>query len=235
VDEVLPGYEGVLQQPKLPLTTTLDARNQHWQTLLDADGFTVNGKAISLPPTSVTTTKNPAQLTAVFDNGFSLPQLPKSMVDAIYSGVSGAEYDTQHNLWTIPCKSEINVAFKFAGVTIPVHPLDTVITLGVKVGPNDKCVGSFQPITFDSDNQLDMILGMAFLRNVYMLNSFGSLAEGNSTTDAPYIQLLSLTNDTNRAHTEFTTVRLKNGAMPRFGGAGVFVSVAALIAAFAMW
>jgi hypothetical protein len=62
------------------------------------------------------------------------------------------------------------------GQAYPVHPLDTVANLG-DTNSSDACVGlvccslcvqrsmssqhfQFQPITFDSENNLDMILGM---------------------------------------------------------------------------
>jgi hypothetical protein len=249
IDEILPGYEAILTQPKLPNTETKDVRNQHWQTLLDADGFTVNGKAVTIPSTDVVTTQNPKQLTVVFDNGFSLPQMPKSMVDAIYRQVPGSQFSAKDKLWVLPCDSEINVVFKFGGVSYPVHPLDAVISVG---GPLDAgCAGSFQPIEFDSGNQLDIILGMAFLKNVYMLNSFGTLATSAvASAGAPYTQMLSLTNDTNRAHEEFQEVRVRkvgsgggSGSGSSGGGksgavslkAGAFAGVVALVAAFAMW
>jgi hypothetical protein len=111
VGEVLPGLEAVLSQPKLPVTRTSDPGQQHWQVLLDARAMTVNGKNVTLPRTAVNSTQNPAQLTAVFDSGFSLPQLPKSMVDAIYANVSGARFDSANFTWMLPCKSEINVTF----------------------------------------------------------------------------------------------------------------------------
>jgi hypothetical protein len=101
VDEVLPGYEDVLKQPQLNVTSTTLAQNQHWQTLLDADGFMVNGQQVAMPTTSVPTTKNPKQLTVVFDNGFTLPQLPKTMVDAIYSNVSGSTFVSSSNLFVL--------------------------------------------------------------------------------------------------------------------------------------
>jgi hypothetical protein len=101
----------VLSQPKLPVTTTSVPAAQHWQVLLDLRAMSVNGKNVTLPRTVVNTTQNPAQLTAVFDSGFSLPQLPKSMVDAIYANVSRARFDSANFTWMLPCKSEINVTF----------------------------------------------------------------------------------------------------------------------------
>jgi hypothetical protein len=225
IDEVLPGYEAVLQQPKLSVTSTKLAIAQHWQTLLDVDGFLVNGNVVPLPQTVVNTTQNKAQLTAIFDNGFTLPQLPQQLVDAIYKGVEGAQFNAASNVYTLPCNTEIAVTFKFGGVSYPVHPLDTVSrSLSAS---NTTCVGAFQPITFDSHGLLDMILGMGFLRNVYMLNSFGTFVSPNAS--APYVQLLSLTNDTAAVHNEFQKIR--NGA-PHVGMPGT-VLVAAAVTLFA--
>jgi hypothetical protein len=77
IGEVLPGFEAVTQQPKLQVTRPPRSIDQHWMALLDEDGVVVNGKKIQLPDTIVEGTANKKKLTAVFDNGFSLPQVPK--------------------------------------------------------------------------------------------------------------------------------------------------------------
>lgn len=64
------------------------------------------------------------QLVAVFDSGFTLPQVPRSMSDAIYGCVQGAEYSSTSGVWTVPCDQEINVSFFFGGQEYPIHPLD---------------------------------------------------------------------------------------------------------------
>jgi hypothetical protein len=74
---------------------------------------------------------------------------------------------------------------------------------------------------------------MGFLRNVYMLNSFGSLV--NATAGTPYVQLLSLNNDTTAMHNEFVKVRNANGAASRMGVAGITATAAAVAAAFMLW
>ena len=38
---------------------------------------------------------------------------PKEIVDAIYSNVTGAEFNTQLNRWVIPCSHEIDMALQF--------------------------------------------------------------------------------------------------------------------------
>ncbi len=113
-------------------------------------------------------------------------------------------------MWTLPCSTELNVTFIFANVSIPIHPLDTVTS--ALEGPPDStgiptCVGAFQPITTDISG-FDIILGMSFLRNAYMLINFGDFVDGALTkVGDPYIQLLSLT-DPAEAHTDFVTTRM---------------------------
>jgi hypothetical protein len=79
VGDLLPGFEAIANQPQLPVTLVPSAEsgNQHWQILIDAGGVIgPNGKLISVT-TQVSGTANPQQLTAIFDTGFSLPQVPK--------------------------------------------------------------------------------------------------------------------------------------------------------------
>lgn len=52
--------------------------------------------------------------------------MPRSVSDAIYGRVQGAEYDTNEQLWLIPCDQMLNISFNFGGVNFPIHPLDTV-------------------------------------------------------------------------------------------------------------
>ena len=47
------------------------------------------------------------------------------MSDAIYGRVQGAEWNSDNEVWTIPCTQMLNISFKFGGVTFPIHPLDT--------------------------------------------------------------------------------------------------------------
>jgi len=100
------------------------------------------------------------------------------------------------------------MTFIFAGQKIPIHPLDTTIDLNVTNAAGDRvCLGSFQPITTAQDSNYDTILGMAFLRNVYILIDYGDFVDGTSSTAAPYIQLLATTDPT-EAHQDFVNVRL---------------------------
>ena len=78
VGEVLQGLENITSQPQVPVTVIQapDAEAQHWQVLLDEDGIIgPNGQPIQVQ-TGVQSTPNQNQLTAVFDTGFSFPQVP---------------------------------------------------------------------------------------------------------------------------------------------------------------
>ena len=79
VGEIIPGMENITTEPKLPVTVDpqVFSYDQHWQVLLDANGIIgPDGKPIQVQ-TSVQGTQNPNQLTAVFDTGYSFPQVPQ--------------------------------------------------------------------------------------------------------------------------------------------------------------
>ncbi|KAJ7274248.1 aspartic peptidase domain-containing protein [Mycena rebaudengoi] len=207
VGELLPNFTDVTNQPKLLSTDVSigNKGNQHIQILLDANGFIgPDGAAIPIKST-VGSTSNKKQATAIIDTGFSLPQVPKSVASGIYSRFSGAELTNDPsigNIWYVPCEQEVNITLKFGGVSYPIHPLDTTVDpaiFGLGARKNSKgqnaCLGLFQPFSFDtgSNPTYDMILGMAFLRNVYTLIDFGDYVAGSKARDDPYVQFLSIT------------------------------------------
>jgi hypothetical protein len=138
------------------------------------------------------------------------------------------------------CSQEvIGFSFTFGGVEIPIHPLDVTAPLAFLGGDKSVkgCLGLWQTIGEAGSGNLpegfDLLLGMAFrefiaicdlrlqltrllyaVRNVYMVVNVGDFVEGftNQTAD-PYIQLLPLTNDTTRVHTEFVNARKGSGAV----------------------
>ena len=57
---------------------------------------------------------------------FTLTQLPRTIADAIYGRVQGAEFDSTNQWWTVPCGQYLNVSFNFGGNNYPIHPLDLV-------------------------------------------------------------------------------------------------------------
>ncbi|KAI0044156.1 acid protease [Auriscalpium vulgare] len=209
VGELVPGYERIVNQPTVNVTVNArkDSGEQHWQVLLDEDGVIgPDGQPINVK-SAVASTSNKAQLTAVFDSGFSMPQVLPSVAEAFYSRIDGARFDKAHNFWVIPCTAELNVSFKIGGQLYPVHPLDMSTDYdGLSDAKPGECTGTFQPITYKGDPDIDMILGMAFLRNVYLLINYGDFVDGSTTRASPFVQLLSTTNDT--SHADFVGVRL---------------------------
>ncbi|KAK0441622.1 aspartic peptidase domain-containing protein [Armillaria borealis] len=225
IGELLDGYSNVESEPKLQITTVPvgESIEQNFQILLDEDGISgPDGKPISIT-TEVKQTSNSKQATAVLDTGFAMSQVPKSVADAIYSGVSGAEYrnitTVSGDIWIVPCDEEVNITFKFSGGnSYHIHPLDATMDPSLFNLPkivNSKgqtsCLGAFQPTIPGARSEMrDMILGMSFLRNVYTVFNFGDFVPGGNDTTIrgdPYIQFLSTT-DPAEAHSDFVAVRL---------------------------
>ncbi|KZP27564.1 acid protease [Athelia psychrophila] len=217
--EVLPGYEGILDQPKLPVTAAQHG-GQHWSALLDADGLVgPDGEPIAVK-TRVGATKNKKQLTVMFDTGFTYPQVTASMAEAIYGRFTGSKLENITDLgevWTLPCDAEVNITLKFGGQSIPIHPLDATFHLP---SPRTDCYGTFQPITTGASLDFDVIMGMAFLRNAYFLVNFGSdfsdvlegfnaVLNGTHNKQPPYIQLLPTSSDAAEVHDDFQQVRIQ--------------------------
>ena len=112
--------------PKLEVTKDhkLTDLDQHWQTYTDKNGF-IGPDGNPIDYDSIVPSAPDGQLVVVFDSGFTLPQVPRTVSDAIYGRVQGAEWNSDWNAWTIPCTQMLNISFKFGGNTYPIHPLDT--------------------------------------------------------------------------------------------------------------
>lgn len=212
IGELAKGFESISSQPKVLVDVVhkLTSQDQHWQIPIDKDGFIgPDGQPIKYK--SIVHGSDD-RLIAVFDSGFTFPQVPRKMSDAIYGRVQGAKYDVESEMWTIPCDQELNITIKFGGMEFPVHPLDTNDdNFQVRDDSGKRvCLGSFQPITsaFSLLGEFDIILGMSFMRNVYSLMDFGKFVDGSSNDRGdPYMQLLSVTNKA-AAHADFVQVRL---------------------------
>ena len=167
VSSLIAGYENITNQPQLSIVTVpgLTDRDQHWQMYTDVDGI-IGPDGEPIEHDSIVSKAPDGKLVAVVDSGFTLPQVPRQVADAIYGRVQGAEWNEDNAVWTIPCGQLLNVSFKFGGMEIPIHPLDTSSSdfhLTDSSG-NTVCVGTFQPITsaFSLLGEYDLILGMGF-------------------------------------------------------------------------
>ncbi|EJF65327.1 acid protease [Dichomitus squalens LYAD-421 SS1] len=210
VGETVSPFDNVTSQPKLPVTEMSNRGGQHWTAMLDKNGI------IGPDGNRINTTKHATgnKLTVMFDSGFTFPQVSANIANQIYGRVPGAVLANVSGgsapMWTLPCSTELNVTFNFQNVSFPIHPLDTVTS--ALQGPPDSsgkptCVGAFQPITTNIQG-FDIILGMSFLRNAYMLINFGDFVDGSlAKVGDPYIQLLPLT-DPAEAHADFVKIRM---------------------------
>ena len=181
ISEVVKGYENITSQPKLDIVTVpgLTDRDQHWQMYTDVDGVIgPDGQPIKYD--SIVSKAPDGQLVAVVDSGFTLPQVPRDVADAIYGRVQGAEWNADNEVWTIPCDQMLNISFKFGGVDFPIHPLDTSSSDFGLINSEGKsvCVGTFQPITsaFSLLGEYDLILGMGFRTFSLSFSFFASVA-----------------------------------------------------------
>lgn len=127
IGKPIEGLEHISVQPKLPaLTGKLD--RAHWATILDEGAIHgPDGQAISVK-SRVNGSEGSPRLLAVFDTGYSYPQVPREVVDAFYGRVPGATYvpagEVLPGHWRLPCSYELNVTFAMGGVKIPIAPID---------------------------------------------------------------------------------------------------------------
>ncbi|KAI9448436.1 acid protease [Lactarius indigo] len=209
IGEVLPQYSNITNQPKVPVSALQSsiAQAQHWSVILDENGIIgPDGKAIKVTSNATfAPMHNDDQLVAIFDTGFTLPQVPSEVARALYSGAKGAKLTNFQSfggdVWVIDCDAEVNATFLIGGKSYPIHPLDL----------NQQCWycyadlrgSKFQPrISGAEDPTFDMILGMAWLTNVYLLIDYGDFVDGTTKTDKPYVQILPMT-DPAAAHADF--------------------------------
>ncbi|KAI0656586.1 acid protease [Cubamyces menziesii] len=209
------GLEAVEQAPKLERI-----QMDHWTVALDA--MTINGKQYTGWNKSAVPSLPEGKIATVFDSGFTYPQIPEAAVNAIYSSIPGAV--TYHGpipgtdnvgdvtSWIVPCNASTNLTFTLGGQEFPVHPRDLITMYnGVKLDTVDGidmvanttiCLNTWQ--VGEPVGEYDILLGMAFLRNVYASFHYGDYTPpGNSTTgQQPYVQFLSLT-DREKAWAEF--------------------------------
>ncbi|KAH9065115.1 acid protease [Lactarius deliciosus] len=214
IGEVLPQYSNITNQPKVPVSSLqggLFAQDQHWSIVLDSNGIIgPDGKAIKVTSNApFAPIHDVNQLVAIIDTGFTLPQVPSEVARALYSGAKGAKLlsSSSGDIWVIDCDAEINATFLIGGQSYPIHPLD-LNQQGTDDYGNEICFGAYQPrIPGADDPASDMILGMAWLTNVYLLINYGDFVDGTTKTGDPYVQLLSMT-DPAAAHADFVATRL---------------------------
>ncbi|PCH36226.1 acid protease [Wolfiporia cocos MD-104 SS10] len=202
IGEYVNELAAVAEQPQLPRFPNSDDVNTppRWSTVMS--GMTVNGQPFQFNASGVPGTPN-GSVVAVLDTGFTFPPIPAAAVDFIYSSIEGATFDNSSGFWIVPCENSTQLEFQFGNQSIPIHPLD--ITEVTELNNATVCVNTFRPTTFPVNDQFDIILGDAFLKNVYASFNYGNWSAENPNA-IPFIQLLSTTNLT-AAFDEFAQVR----------------------------
>ena len=82
ISQVNPQFQNITNQLKVPVTILQSSTAQHFSVLLDANGIIgPDGNAIKTTSNSSSApAHDQSQLMAVFDTGFSLPQVPKCVL-----------------------------------------------------------------------------------------------------------------------------------------------------------
>ncbi|ESK96523.1 aspartic peptidase a1 [Moniliophthora roreri MCA 2997] len=172
--------------------------------------------------------------TAVLDSGVPLILSTRAIADAIYGaiGISPAS----DGMYYVDCKTPLNLTITLDDRSpIPLHPLDLTTEPG-RSATSLNCVGVIQASddNLRKANAVDMILGVPFVRNVYMVmayqvpNTNGSFPDLRTPDNAgpilpsnseyrPRLGLQALT-DPEVAMYEFKRVRVDG--LPLVGGPG---------------
>jgi hypothetical protein len=126
IGEVVPGFENITSMPQLSIEKVYKVTNvdQHWQIVSDKNKGIIGPDGQPIQYSSIVPKAPDGTIVGVLDSGFTLPQVPRSVSDAIYGRVQGAEWSASSEAWLIPCGQLINVTFNFGGVSYPIHPLD---------------------------------------------------------------------------------------------------------------
>ncbi|KIM81552.1 hypothetical protein PILCRDRAFT_8610 [Piloderma croceum F 1598] len=206
VIETLTGLGGIHNQPRIPAQTAVH-HDQRWSVLIDEDAFFDTGQVhyfdaalINLKPS------------------FTYPQVPVNVAEAVYGSFKDAKLETisGQKFWTVSCEEEVDITFK---IGYRINPWDATFPLSAMgIDREDRC---FQGIT-PSSQDVDMILGMAFLRTLLIClsvlemtlpqNSMVRVLNGVDNVATAFIQLLSTSNDTVQLHAEFVKARLSGGS-----------------------
>ncbi|GJE94323.1 acid protease [Phanerochaete sordida] len=199
-----PQYADIAQAPQIPRVI-----DNQWAGYLD--GMKVNGENVPLTQSSYNTTDG--QLIVLFDSGTSDMIIPGPLVDAVYSQIAGSV--KVNGTWVAPCYNSANVSLTIGGLDYPLHPLDlsrtSEQTSALQDGTEETfllCVASFTDASTLTLNDVDIILGDVFLKNVVTSFNFGpENREGDHPgASGSFVQLLSLT-DPDEAWLDFQLTR----------------------------
>ncbi|CAE6495099.1 unnamed protein product [Rhizoctonia solani] len=211
-----PGYERVANQPKFDVFTGFESEDLQWNVLVH--GISINDKKQILKTTVVadkdvglTNVPPKGTISALMDTGTSAAEIPEQAFHELYKAMGGVLVKGA-SVYVVPCLAQANVEFTIGNVTVSVHPLDLTDVQVDDFGTGQNltfCTSVYGPASYEgADN--DIILGDAFLRNVYAVYNYGDFVKTESglNTSSPFIQVLPLTNFT-AASEEFKVARAK--------------------------
>ena len=184
IERLVPGLEAITKQPELPALEDKPGI-QHWQAALDANGI-LGPDGVPIPVNTTipgTITSELSRLHAIFDTGFTFPQVPRAVADAVYGRVPGAVFVAGEErdkggspgYWRVPCDYEFSMTFVFGGVAVPIAPLDmTMVEKRDRNGLPITCMATFREIAPDVADHtkfraFNLILGMAYATHICSL------------------------------------------------------------------
>lgn len=90
------------------LSTWPENAPSRWNVLLEAVLVGKNTLSVSTNVTGVGSNR----AVALLDSGTSYTYGPASVVNQIYSGISGAEFSSTLGQWVVPCSAEVDMALQ---------------------------------------------------------------------------------------------------------------------------
>ncbi|VDC07262.1 unnamed protein product [Peniophora sp. CBMAI 1063] len=173
------------------------------------DRLTVNGKSVALK--SGVKGAPAGKAIADLDTGTGDAAVPKYVLDAMYGGISGAWYSDAFEAWIVPCLNDApNITFNFGGMEYYIHPLDLTDVQDLRPDYNyTVCTSSFGELDFDQD-ELDLLLGDSFLRNVFTSFYYGDVDTKGNVVKSPSVKLLSASQGDEEDYADFLTRRRQN-------------------------
>ncbi|UZJ56401.1 hypothetical protein CBS101457_005721 [Exobasidium rhododendri] len=173
----LGGTNTSLYQGDINYTPVVD--ESYW--LITLGGITIDSSDITLTGTSK----------VAVDTGTTLIGAPTTVVEAIYAQIPGSSaISSESGYYQFPCTTTVNATLHFGDQEYSISGEDFIA--GTVDSSGTTCMGAFFSIGSDESDELQYILGDAFLKHVYSVfdNSastaqvgFASLAAGlNSST-----------------------------------------------------
>ncbi|EJU02993.1 acid protease [Dacryopinax primogenitus] len=203
----------------------------YWRIPVQGMTLQIGGNSTSLIVGKSNVIPNSANSVAVLDSGTPYVLLPPTLADAFWGAVG---VNPSADGYFYPrCTLMVNATITIGGTNYALHPLDLSIPSS-NDPTSSNCIGGIQSMP-SGQTAGDIILGVAFLKNVYSVyTSNSSIYTSNSTTnlypattpapsadqaDLPHVGLYPLTNAT-AAALEFQQVRIQNQAPGSGQGGG---------------